>query len=392
MGANIRERPKGSGVWWLFINHNGRRTAKKIGRDEDLALEVAKKVEAKLVLGDFGFKQRGQVVTLKDYAALWLALPHDWKRSTRETYQQNLNLHILPKLGSYPLDTITRKDLKNHFNRLLTKGLSPASVKQIKGTISSLMSEALDSELIESNFVIGIKIKGSVAKELEVDPLTEPEANLLLEQAKAYQGGVWYPVLLCALRTGMRIGELEALKWGDIDFTGRFIAVRRSARKRHVSSTKSGKRRRVDMSPLLAETLKALRVTQKKRALKQGRAMSEWVFANNAGNMMHRERFTIVLNKCLEKAGLRRIRVHDLRHSYATIRLMRGHNLKDVSYQLGHSSVMITDGTYCHWIPGKFKNEVDELDRPQLDATYTQPGKSGQEMSSDSNMLRAKLV
>ena len=119
MGVNIRERPKGSGLWWLFINHNGRRTAKKIGRDKGLALEVAKKVEAKLVLGDLGFRQRGQVATLKDYAALWLAMPHDWKKSTRETYQNNLTLHVLPKLGTYPLDTITRKDLKNHFNGLL---------------------------------------------------------------------------------------------------------------------------------------------------------------------------------------------------------------------------------------------------------------------------------
>lgn len=64
-----------------------------------------------------------------------------------------------------------------------------------------------------------------------------------------------------------------------------------------------------------------------------------------------------------EFAGLRRIRVHDLRHTYATIRLISGHNIGDVSYQLGHSSIKITYDTYGHWLPGEFKSEADELDK-----------------------------
>ena len=69
-----------------------------------------------------------------------------------------------------------------------------------------------------------------------------------------------------------------------------------------------------------------------------------------------------VFYKALEKAGLRRITLHDFRHTYATLRIMKGDNIKDVSEQLGHSSIKITLDTYTHWIPGTKKSEVDELD------------------------------
>ena len=129
------------------------------------------------------------------------------------------------------------------------------------------------------------------------------------------------------------------------------------------------------MTQLLAETLKALSVTQKKRALKSGRPVSDWVFANREGEMLRRVAFKKAFHRCLQSAGLRRMRVHDLRHSYATIRLLKGHNIGDVSYQLGHSSISITYDIYGHWVPGKFKSEVDELDKPHLDAPYAHPVK-----------------
>ncbi len=68
------------------------------------------------------------------------------------------------------------------------------------------------------------------------------------------------------------------------------------------------------------------------------------------------------LEKVLSFTDLSRIRVHDLRHSYATIRLLKGHDIGDVSYQMGHSSIQITFDTYTHWIPGKFKSQIDDLD------------------------------
>ena len=78
---------------------------------------------------------------------------------------------------------------------------------------------------------------------------------------------------------------------------------------------------------------------------------------------MSRFVFQKALNEISDMAKGKRIHIHDLRHSYATIRLLKGHNIGDVSYQLGHASIKITYDVYAHWIPGSFKSEVDELDQ-----------------------------
>jgi integrase len=385
MGVKARERPKGSGVWWVFINHQGKRKAKKIGNDEGRAHEVAEKIKAKMVLGELGIEKiQPDCPTFREYAEMWLKLPHDRKESTMDSYRDNLRLHVYPVLGKRRLDEIKRKDLKALLDELAIngskhksksrkgKGLSSSTLNTIRAPINGVFSHAVDSELIESNPLRELKTKNK-GKALKVNPLKEKEAMALLDKAKEYLSGFYYPSILCALRTGMRIGEIQALQWGDIDFKSRFIEVRRSWRDGRLTDTKNKMTRRIDMTPHLSDRLRVLRTRQKKKALKHGRSPSEWVFDNGKGEMLNREVFKKALNKCLELAELRRIRVHDLRHTYATIRLLRGHNVGDVSYQLGHSSIKITYDTYGHWIPGKFKSEVDELDNPQPSATYTQP-------------------
>jgi integrase len=373
MGVNVRERPKGSGVWWVFINHNGKRKAKKIGNDEKRAHDVAEKIKARLVLGELKIeKTHSGSSTLRECAETWLALPHPkWKRATKEVYENNLRIHVYPKLGKRRIDRLERKELKTFFDHLLIKGLNHSTAISIKAIINGVLKHALDSDLIDRNPLSDLKLEKG--KKREIEPLTEDETPLLLEQAKRYCDGKYYPHLLCLLRTGIRVGELQGLKWDDIDFEKRFIDVRRSYRKKRVSGTKSGKSRLVDMSQQLTETLSSLRLTQKKKALKQGRPISEWVFPGERAEHFSREALWRAFNRCLELAGLPRKRIHDLRHTYGTVRLLKGHNIGDVSYQMGHSTIRITYDTYGHWKAGKFKAEVDELDETQPDATQTQP-------------------
>ena len=253
MAVKIRERPKGSGEWWVFIDHQGRRKSKKIGKDKDLAQEVAKKIEAKIVLGEMNFKKpQSECPKFKEYAEMWLTLAHDWKESTRETYQDNFRLHIFPVFGKRNLGEIRRKDLKAFFDMLLIKGnkskakkrkgLGFSTVNLIRASISGVLAYAVDSELIEANPLSDLKLRYK-KKAIEVDPLTEGEADLLLDQAKEYLNGQYYASILCALRTGMRIGEIQAFQWGDVDFNSRFIEVRRSWRKGRLTDTKNRKRR-----------------------------------------------------------------------------------------------------------------------------------------------------
>lgn len=204
----------------------------------------------------------------------------------------------------------------------------------------------------------------------DINPLSWDE-KAKFENALKEHYPAWYPLFLTALRTGMRLGELIALKLGDLDLNGNFIEVRRSYTKGHLTTTKSGKIRRVDMSKELSETLKAYLVERKKETLKKGwKELPEWLFYNSAGKMVDPDLLRRrVFLKILEKAELRHIRMHDLRHTYASLRISKGDNILDVSKQLGHHSVKITLDVYAHWMPGSKKAEVDGLD------SQTEPGK-----------------
>jgi len=112
MGVNIREKPTGSGIYWIFINHNGKRKSKKVG-DKETAEEVAKKIRARLLLGELNVEKINRIgKTFKEVADKWLSLPHDWKESTRENYQFNLNKNIFPVFQNRRVDEIKRKELK----------------------------------------------------------------------------------------------------------------------------------------------------------------------------------------------------------------------------------------------------------------------------------------
>jgi integrase len=368
MGVKVRER---DGAWWIFVNHKGRRKAKRVGT-EKAAREAAKKIEARLTLGQFNLEQERRFPTFREYAEKWLALPHDWKEATREEYRSRLKLYVYPSLGSQRLNAITRKDLRALFDKLVTKELSPRTLDGVKILVSFVLAGAVDDEIIPTNPGRDLRVmKGVSRKEDEINPLTEEEAAKLLVEFQTFLGGKYYAAAYCLLATGLRIGELEALQWGDVDFNGNFLLVSRSHRKGRITATKTGKRKRVDLSPRLAEMLRDMKAARKVVPLGED---VDFVFGN--GDMFSRDTFQHALCRCLDKAGLRHIRVHDLRHTYATIRLLKGDNVIDVSRQLGHANPTITLKVYAGWVPGKFKSQVAELDAAltQPDATQAQPG------------------
>src|SRR5581483_1594344 len=176
----------------------------------------------------------------------------------------------------------------------------------------------------------------------------------------------YYPLILLLVRTGMRIGEAFGLQWSDIDFNGRFADVQRTFSNGQLSTTKSNKSRRVDLSIQLTETLKALLVERKKETLHRGwREVPSWVFFNDSPTPIQHSNFIgRVWPKILAKVGLRRFRIHDLRHTYASLLIQNGESLAYVKEQLGHSSIQMTVDVYGHLVPGGNKAAVDRLDAP----------------------------
>lgn len=367
MGVKVREKPPGSGVYWIFVNHKGKRKSKQVG-DKKLADKVAKGIEAKLVLGQFDLDpdNKPDIPTFGEYAKTFLdtysILNH--KQATIDSYTSVLDNHLKPVFGKVRLDEISRKDIKSFIIKKQNSGLAPNTVRIMRAYLSSVLTQAVDDELIEINPAsnTGRYIKKNDAKS-GANPFTwEEKATFEQEMLKRFPRH--YPFFVCALRTGMREGELIALKPGDIDFKGGFIEVKRNCVRGVISTPKNGRTRRVDMTAQLAEILESHLIYRKKETLSKGwKKPSEWLFYNEAGRILDvahlRNR---VFYKCLEKAKIRRIRIHDLRHTYATLRIQAGHNIADVSRQLGHHSIRITVDTYYHWMPGSNSSEVDELD------------------------------
>jgi integrase len=158
----------------------------------------------------------------------------------------------------------------------------------------------------------------------------------------------------------------RGLQWADIDFKGRFLEVKRSVVAGRVETPKNGKTRRIDMSLQLASVLWNHLQRMKQETLKQGwRDTPLWVFCNSKGLPLDyhnvRER---VFYKMLAKAGLRKVRIHDLRHTFASLLIHNGESLAYVKDQLGHHSIQITVETYGHLVPGGNRHAVDRLDDP----------------------------
>ncbi len=175
-----------------------------------------------------------------------------------------------------------------------------------------------------------------------------------------------FPLLLCAVRSGLRQGELIALHWGDIDFRGRFIEVRRSCSRGKLTTPKNGKVRRVDMSLELTQTLRNLHVERELETMQKGwKEMPPSVFCDDEGKpWRHNHLRKGLFYKAVKAAGLRHIRFHDLRHTFASLLLQQGESPVYVKEQMGHSSIQVTVDLYGHLIPGGNKQAVDRLDGP----------------------------
>ncbi|MCX5852955.1 MAG: tyrosine-type recombinase/integrase [Deltaproteobacteria bacterium] len=367
MGVKVKERFPGE--WWIYIHHNGRRKAKKIGKDKRLALEVAQKIGAKLTLGDMKLLQEDEVNTFGHYADGWinLSVPATCKPSTERDYKIILDKHVLPVFKNIAVNEINRPMIKNFLLSKVNEGFATSTISHMKIVLSGVLSHAVDDEVIPANPAhrLGKLIK-SKSPQLDVEPLTRKELSILLKTFKK-RFPHYYPLVLTLARTGMRLGEALALQWGDVDFNGRFIAIQRNMVRGEIGTPKSGKSRRVDMSRQLTETLFNMKQSRKVERLEN---REDWIFTSSVGTPMDGDCFrSRVFSLALTKAKLRKIRIHDLRHSYASALIQAGESLAYVRNQLGHHSIKVTVDIYGHLAPEGNKEAVDRLD----DATFRNP-------------------
>jgi integrase len=351
------------GTWWLFIAHRGRRRSKKIG-DKATALQVARQVRERLQLGDLTLLGSDSE-TFEAYATRWLKDGEAARKaSTHRFYDFNLTLHIIPTLKGRTVGSIKRADCRKVLTAGRAKGLKVASLQGVQRTLSGVLSQAVEDGILPANpaFRMGRHVRHGDEPRAEIRPLTREEAHSFVTTIESHWPDL-YPFFLCALRTGMRLGELLALQWGDIDFSGRFIEVQRNLVSGRVTTPKNTLRRRVDMSVQLTESFERHHLAAKTAALKSGKPAPPWVFTNRTGEPLDGDNLRRrVFLPALTKAKLRQVRLHDLRHTYASLLIQQGESLAYVKEQLGHSSIQVTVDVYGHLVPGSNRTAVDKLD------------------------------
>lgn len=398
MGVILKQKVKGRGnPWYVEVNCtiDGKKFRKqKKFNDKKAGEAFRKQMEIELAQKKFGFKVKSEK-TFGKYAEEWLKITvkNDCKKSTRQDYKALLENHILPVFGDRPIDEITRGEISDFLNGKQSppsdqskesgkpiKAKSRSTVLHMKAVISGVMRRALDHEAIQANPVHYIKVgKKQDAKE-KISPFTQDQLNAFLKII-AEDHPAYYELFYLLAGTGCRLGEALYLKWGDIDWDKRTVNIERSIVRNEESTPKSGKSRIVDLSPALT---KVMRNHKQRFPLAPAGEIKPLVFANDQGNYLDKNNlrkrvFQKALEKLVkvpelklsadEKKEVLARRIHDLRHTYATLRISRGDNIADVSNQLGHYSVKLTLDVYYHWMPGKNKSEVDALD--DVIATFT---------------------
>jgi integrase len=265
--------------------------------------------------------------------------------ATKSSYVRN---HILPVLGEKQLDCVTALDIERLKADLLNKGYAKKTVANVLGVLGRMFSLAVEWGLIAQ----APQVKQIRVPEAEFDFLTFDEAARLVDGAEQ----AWHPMIVIGLKTGLRLGELIALQWDDVDLVKGSIVVRHAVSKGQMMDPKGGRKREVPLSE------EALRTLKRHRHLR-----GEFVFCNADGRRLTKDQCPRPLRRACTKAKLRKVGWHVLRHSFASHLIIRGVPLKVVQELLGHASITTTM-RYAHLTPDVRRDSVTVLDLPPPNA------------------------
>ncbi len=296
-----------------------------------------------LLKGTYG-KETKQVASVEEFSTKFLThAKTNNKYSTLKTKGDILRKHLLPAFGKTRLDKVSPYQIEAYKGRKLDEGLSSKTINNQLTVLRKLLSLAVDwRELDHVPKVAWMRVPKP-----DFDFLSFEEADRLIAAAEPD----WRPMILVALHTGLRIGELTALQWDCVELVAGRVFVKRSAYRGRIGSPKNGRSREVPLSDTV------------RRALREHRHLrGPWVFCTPDGNMLNAYNScqNAIARQC-RRAGLRSIGWHTLRHSFASHLVMKGTPLKVVQELLGHATIEMTM-RYSHLSPEISANAVKVLD------------------------------
>jgi integrase len=324
---------------------------------------------------DLGLPIVGERQTLTQYIVSWLeAAKHQLKASAYRRYRTNLRCHILPALGEIPLSKLTPQQVQAFYTAKLNTGLSLSTVANIHTVLHSALREAARLGLVQRN--VADLVRKPRRRRAKTMTLSEEQVQAFLRAARGDRLEALY---VLAVTTGLRAGELLGLSWSDVNLEQGFLEVTLALQE---SAAGPGKfvlsqpktehsLRRIALSQTAIQALRQHRERQYEERARCGQlwdASYNLVFPNTIGRPLHPSHLRRrEYHPLLQRAGLPHIRLHDLRHTAATLLLRRKVNPKVVSEMLGHANIAITLDIYAHVMPDMQEEAARVMDEVVLD-------------------------
>ncbi|HEX9323363.1 MAG TPA: site-specific integrase [Xanthobacteraceae bacterium] len=353
MSGHIVER--GPGRWAIVLETRGPAGQR---RQRWHAFKGTKREALKRLAELVTERERGTYVepskqTVAVYFTNWLEnwAPMTSSPKTLEAYKTIIR-RVIDALGGRPMQQVRGDDLNRLYLDLRARGLSPRTVKHTHVLAKRVFGHALRQGDIKVNPVRAIDAPKVPHQEAAV--LRHEEVSTLFE---GLRGSFLYPVVVLAIGTGMRRGELCALRWQDVDLEGGKLEVRRSLEETtagglRFKEPKSARgRRSISLAPSVIACLQEHRKGQLELRMKLGQGKppaDELVFTTWGGGPRHPDRLSTDFSEAMDRIGLPHISLHSLRHTHASELIRAGVDIITVSRRLGHASAAITLGVYGH--------------------------------------------
>lgn len=261
-----------------------------------------------------------------------------YSSGTLRAYEKHLRLRVYPSLGSAPFYRVRRVDLQDLVDRHLAAGVAPATIQPMLGALGAVYARALQRDEIEVSPSANVRLPS--VRNGRTRFATPKEAAALLAATPDRDRPIW----AAAMYAGLRRGELQALRWQDVDLAGGTLLVARGWNREGPTTTKNRGRRRVPIIPDLREHFAAQRLRQEPGV--------DLVFGLAQHRPFDADRLLKRADAAWEGAGLERLTLHDCRHTFASLLIDAGANAKALSVTMGHSSISITIDRYGHLMPG----------------------------------------
>lgn len=350
------------GRWGYAYTVNGKQIS-RAAKTQAEAVSRLQEARAKILAGTYTDPSK---ITMEGWLTLWLkeyAAPAV-RKSTLASYKSVVDNHLIPALGKTRLQALRPDQVQSFINKQVKEGCAPSSVKRHVVVLKRALEQAKENHLISQSPADAAKLPKMEQKEIEF--LTAAEVSKLLNVLPMTTNG---RALRFILGTGLRVSELCGLRWCDIEadgfnvnqityiINGKALSEdeKESIRVCTAPKTKAGKRF-IPFNQKMLELLEEQRIAQKLDRMRAGEAWEgkdpsrgkQYVFATSTGKPADRHNLGRTLRNCLDQAELKRRGVHALRHTFATLWVQRGQDIRTLSEILGHTNVAFTMQKYVH--------------------------------------------